>query len=191
VTKLQTNNLILRPCTTQDAADFIALERDPEVMRYLNGGQGLTQEQSDPDAPFLMPRGTEPEVWTARSITNAAFIGWFCMWPESKTTAELGYRLSREHWGRGFASEGASALMKWGFETCAYEKIFASTMTVNHASRRVMEKIGMTHVRTFHPDLPYPIAGSQEGEVIYELTRTNALSLESISKLVLHHVEMS
>jgi RimJ/RimL family protein N-acetyltransferase len=171
VTKLKTNTMILSPCTPQDAADFIALERDPEVMRFLNGGHAGTQDQSDPNATFLMPRGTEPYVWTARLKNSSAFVGWFCLWPESEHAAELGYRLRREHWGQGFASEGAAALMNWGFETQTYEKIFASTMTINHASRRVMEKIGMSHAQTFHPDWPDPIPGSEHGEVIYEITR--------------------
>ncbi len=170
---LQTKNLTLRPCTTQDATDFIALERDPEVMRYLNGSHAVTQEQSDPDAPFLMPRGTEPYVWTARLKTNADFVGWFCLWPESPSVAELGYRLRREHWGQGFASQGATALINLGLTTCAFEKIFASTMTINHASRRVLEKIGMSYVKTFHPDWPAPIPGSEHGEVIYEIKRAS------------------
>ncbi|URK86835.1 GNAT family N-acetyltransferase [Rhizobium sp. RCAM05350] len=169
---LQTMQLTLRPCCPSDRADFIDLERDPEVMRFLNGGHAVDHEQSDPNATFLMPRGTEPYVWTARRTANGAFVGWFCLWPESETLAELGYRLRRTEWGQGLASEGAAALVDWGFRSGGYDTITASTMAVNSASRRVMEKIGLTYARTDHVDWPDPIPGSEYGEVWYELTRT-------------------
>jgi RimJ/RimL family protein N-acetyltransferase len=148
------------------------LERDPEVMRFLNGGHAVDREQSDPDATFLMPRGTEPYVWTARRTSNGAFVGWFCLWPESERVAELGYRLRRMDWGQGLASEGASGLVDWGFRSRGYDRIFASTMAVNHASRRVMEKIGLTYARTVVVDWADAIPGGDEGEVVYELMRS-------------------
>lgn len=157
---LQTTRLTLSPCSPGDRADFIDLERDPEVMRFLHG------------APFLMPRGTEAHVWTARRTANAAFVGWFCLWPESEAMAELGYRLRRLDWGQGLASEGSSALVDWGFRSGKYDRIVATTMAVNHASRRVMEKLGMTHARTEHVERSDPIPGSEEGDVWYEVTRS-------------------
>jgi RimJ/RimL family protein N-acetyltransferase len=168
---LQTARLTLSPCRPGDRADFIDLERDPEVMRFLNGGYAVDRETVAPNATFLMPTGTEPYVWTARRTADGVFVGWFCLWPESETRAELGYRLHRVYWGQGLAAEGAAALVDWGFETAGYEKIVATTMTVNQASRRVMEKIGMRHARTVSGDFPDPIAGSEHGEVWYELDR--------------------
>ena len=168
---LQTGRLTLSPCSPSDRADFIDLELDPEVMRFLNGGHPVDHEQINPKATFLMPRGTEPYVWTAHRAANDAFVGWFCLWPASETSAELGYRLRRMDWGQGLATEGASALVNWGFRSCGYDKIVACAMAVNHGSRRVMEKIGMNHTRTvpFHSE-PFP--GSEEGEVWYELMRS-------------------
>jgi RimJ/RimL family protein N-acetyltransferase len=168
---LQTKNLTLSPCCPSDSADFMALESDPEVMRFLNGGHAVDHTQSHPDATFLMPRGTEPHVWTARRTTTHAFVGWFCLWPDSATVAELGYRLRRAEWGHGLASEGASALVTWGFRNGHYDKIFASTMAVNQASRRVLEKIGLTYARTAYDEWPDPIPGSEHGEVKYEVMR--------------------
>lgn len=169
---LQTTRLTLRPSRPSDGADFIALALDPEVMRFLNGGHAVDHEQIDPNASFLMPRGTEPHVWTARRTTGNAFVGWFCLCPESATVAELGYRLRRMEWGQGFASEGASALVDWGFKGGGYDKIVSTTMAVNQASRRVMEKIGMTYARTVPFGSSDPIAGSEHGEVWYELMRS-------------------
>lgn len=168
---LQTLTLTLRPCTLRDCADFIDLERDPEVMRFLNGGHAVDREQSDPDSTFLMPKGTESYVWTARRTTNGAFVGWFCLWPEGERVAELGYRLRRMDWGQGLASEGASALVNWGFRSGGFDKIIAGSMAGNHASRRVMEKIGMSHARTVPVEGSDRFAGSEDGEVQYEVMR--------------------
>ena len=119
-----------------------------------------------------MPRGTEDYVWTARRSASGAFVGWFCLWPGSVMEAELGYRLRREAWGQGLASEGASALVSWGFEGARYDKIVSCTMAANHASRRVMEKIGMTYVRTVQVDWAGSIPGGEEGGFWYELNKS-------------------
>lgn len=167
---LQTDNLVLSPCTPDDAADFVDLERDPEVMHFLNGG-AVDHENIDPDnVTFLMPRGKDPYVWTARRKANGDFVGWFCLFPESKDLAEIGYRLRRQEWGQGFASEGAAALVGWGFNIAGYNKVVACTLAVNQGSRRVMEKIGMKHTRTVPLDRG-KLPGSEHGEVWYELTR--------------------
>ena len=169
---LQTTQLTLSPCCPGDRDDFISLERDPQVMRFLNGGHAVDHAQVGPDTTFLMPRGTEPYIWTARHTGNGAFVGWFCLWPESGTLAELGYRLCRTAWGQGLASQGASALVDWGFRNNGYDTIVASTMAANHASRRVMEKIGLSHARTVAADARDAFPGSEHGEVWYELTRS-------------------
>ena len=91
---------------------------------------------------------------------------------ESESLSELGYRLRRSEWGQGLAPEGAAALIDWGFASGGYDRIVATTMAVNQASRRVMEKLGMRHVRTEHGDWPDPIPGSEQGEVWYEVMRS-------------------
>lgn len=161
--------LTLRPCGPNDRADFIGLELDPEVVHFLNGGR-VDHATADPkDVTFLSPRGSEPYVWTAWRTATDAFVGWFCLSPETEARAEIGYRLRREDWGQGLASEGASALVEWGFNSGGYDKVVACTVAVNHGSRRVMEKIEMKHVRTTFPDFPDPIPGTEFGEVWYEL----------------------
>lgn len=140
-------------------------------MRYLNGGYPVGREESDPQSSFLMPRGTEPSVWTARLIACGGFAGWFCLSPEAPGIAELGYRFRRDRWGQGLAPEGARALIAWGFEHGGYDRITATTMAVNRASRRVMEKCGMQLLRTGHMAWDHPIPGSDEGEVWYEIVR--------------------
>lgn len=167
-----TSNLTLSPCVPGDRADFIGLERDPDVMRFLNGG-AVDHETTDPEnVTFLMPRGTEPDVWTARRIDGGGFVGWFCLSPEGDGAAEIGYRLRKEEWGKGFATEGALALVDRGFRVDGLERILACTMAMNIGSRRVMEKIGMKCIRTVPFDAAH-FPGSEQGEVWYELTRSH------------------
>jgi RimJ/RimL family protein N-acetyltransferase len=85
--------------------------------------------------------------------------------------AELGYRLRRDAWGRGYATEGAGALVARGFAKIGFEWIVATTMAVNYPSRRVMEKAGLAHTRTVFPRYLDPIPGSESGDVEYEITR--------------------
>lgn len=174
MTMLQTRHLTLAPCTPDDRDDFIGLELDPQVMQFLNGGP-VDHANLDPaEVTFLMPRGTESFVWTARLTASGAFVGWFCLSPEGDGVAELGYRLRREAWGKGFATEGGLALVEWGFTLGGYERIVACTMSVHTASRRVMEKVGMRYWRTEFPVFTDPLPGSEEGDVWYERTRPSA-----------------
>jgi RimJ/RimL family protein N-acetyltransferase len=153
--------MMLRLCAPHDREDFMSLERDPEVMRYLNGGHAVDQQDSDPNSSFLMPRGTEAEVWTARRTENEAFVGWFCLFPDNEKVAELGYRLARNAWGQGLATEGAAALVEWGFGNGGFETIFASAAEANQGSCRVLEKLGFQRAGV----------GDDEGEVRFEKMR--------------------
>lgn len=168
--QLTTDRLVIRPCMPEDASDFIALERDPAVMRYLTGGRRVGEDLCGLDGTFLQPRGTEPFVWTILQAPDV-FVGWVCLWPENETIAELGYRLRRETWGRGLAVEAAAALVDWGFSQASYDTIVASTMAANRASRRVLEKLGFRHQRTVSAAWAQAIPGSEWGEVFYAADR--------------------
>lgn len=74
-------------------------------------------------------------------------------------------------WGRGYATEGSRALIRKGFADLGVERVTANTMAVNAGSRRVMEKAGLSFLRSFTGDWPDAIPGSEHGEVEYELTR--------------------
>jgi RimJ/RimL family protein N-acetyltransferase len=167
-----TAHLILRPVCPGDRADLVALEADVEVMRYLNGGQ--TALQADlPDADYLTPRGDEPEVVIAHHRESGAFIGWFALFDDGLVdglrTAEIGYRLVRSSWGKGYATEGVRALIEAAFDTLGLDRVRAETMTVNRASRRVLEKAGFRHIQTVHPHRAHPVPGAGQGESVYEL----------------------
>ncbi|NBB17378.1 GNAT family N-acetyltransferase [Caulobacter sp. SLTY] len=166
MTELVTARLLLRPVTPADEEDLYSLERDPEVMRYLNGGRP-TPRHPPPvdDQPFRMPRGTEDDVWAA--FADERFIGWFSLWVGDDRVGWLGYRLHRHAWGQGFGHEGAAALVDHGFRAQGLTAIHATTMAINLGSRRIMAKLGMRHLRTYDEPHDDPIPGAEEGEVEY------------------------
>lgn len=114
--------------------------------------------------------------WAAIEKATGAFLGWFLFRPPMVPDPppgeiEVGYRLHTAAWGRGFATEGAIALVRKGFTELGVERVVATTMTVNAGSRRVLEKTGLRHVRTFHEEWPESLDGVEHGEVEYALTR--------------------
>lgn len=154
---METERLTLRPLVASDVDELRTLHTDPEVMRYL-----------DPDPPEdVIADG----FLAAVEKDTGRFVGWFEFEDRGDGTVELGYRLHRELWGRGYATEGGRALIEHGFNAGDVQKVVATTMFVNSGSRRVMEKCGLRHVRTFHVDWPDPLPGSEHGEVEYALTR--------------------
>ncbi|WP_236246049.1 GNAT family N-acetyltransferase [Streptomyces sp. CC210A] len=179
-TFLETGRLVLRPFTDADAAHVYALHNDPDVMRFINGGRPTSRatllERTMPallrDRPWLGRRS----YWAAEEKQGGAFVGWFEFRPlddSDATAVELGYRLTRASWGRGYATEGSRALIGKGFGQLGVDRVTATTMAVNTRSRRVMEKCGLSCLRHFTEDWPDPIEGSEHGEVEYELLRAD------------------
>ncbi|MZG04458.1 GNAT family N-acetyltransferase [Streptomyces sp. SID5614] len=175
---LETDRLVLRPATAADAPDLLALDNDPAVMRYINGGRPTSAGHiRDRTLPRLLHdhAGTGTRgYWIAQEKDTGAFLGWFELRPltdHDPAVVELGYRLNRAAWGRGYATEGARALVDKGFTDLGVQRVTANTMAVNTGSRRVMEKAGLTFLRAYTEDWPEAIEGSEHGEVEYELTR--------------------
>ncbi|GAA3810214.1 GNAT family N-acetyltransferase [Streptomyces chiangmaiensis] len=176
---LEAERLVLRPFTDADAdaEHLLALDNDPEVMRFINGGKPTSREtirtQTLPrllhDYACLGTRG----YWAAEDKATGTFLGWFEFRPldeHSAAVVELGYRLNRAAWGKGHATEGSRVLIDKGFRDFGVERVTANTMTVNTRSRRVMERAGLSFLRNFTGDWPETIEGSEQGEVEYELT---------------------
>ncbi|MFI1396130.1 GNAT family N-acetyltransferase [Streptomyces sp. NPDC020681] len=180
---LETDRLALRPAGEADVDQLLRLDNDPEVMRFINGGRPITREaflaESLPRFLHHYPCFGNRGVWVAEERTTGAFLGWFEFRPQTDddpAVAELGYRLGRPAWGRGYATEGAHALILKGFTELGVDLVTANTMTVNARSRRVMEKAGLSYVRTFFDEWPEPIEGGELGDVEYVLTRADWLS---------------
>ncbi|MGQ5259307.1 GNAT family N-acetyltransferase [Micromonospora sp. ZYX-F-536] len=169
-----TERLRFRRLAMADVGALVELDSDPEVMRFLTGGVATPPATvRDEQLPRLLAQyDRHPGLgrWAALDRETGAFLGWFALDPSTDgTEAELGYRLRRSTWGRGLATEGSRALVRYAFATVGVRRVWAETMAVNGRSRRVMAKAGLRYVRTFHLHWDDPIPGTEHGEVEYEL----------------------
>src|SRR3954447_3347261 len=147
---LETERLLLRRFTENDADALFELYDDPAVMEYLNGGRPADRtEIVTLDLPAFLgyyERFPGYGFWAAVEKSTGDFLGWFHYRPAPGAPAdqpELGYRLRCEAWGKGYATEGSRALIAKGFTEFGVQRVVAFAMAVNTASRRVMEKSGM------------------------------------------------
>ncbi|WP_104479828.1 GNAT family N-acetyltransferase [Actinokineospora auranticolor] len=172
---LTTDRLTLRRFTRADVDNLVSLDADPQVMRYLTGGVPTPREVVESTVlPAILAEYERGPVGKWAATADSVFVGWFALDPRTPGDArevELGYRLRTSAWGSGLATEGSLALVDMAFRELGSHRVWAETMSVNHRSRRVMEKAGLRYVRTFHLDWDNPIPGTEEGEVEYELLR--------------------
>jgi len=152
---LETERLILRRFTPEDGPHLYALDNDPAVMRYINGGTPTPWEVIEQQIlpGFLRYDDATPGFgfWAAIEKATGEFVGWFVFRPTGDDPGEvtLGYRFRSAAWGKGYATEGAGALIERGFAEWGVERVVATTYEENRASCRVMEKLGMCFVRSF------------------------------------------
>jgi RimJ/RimL family protein N-acetyltransferase len=182
----RTDRLILRRLTVADADDLEALDGDPEVMAFLTGGAATPRDEIEASLRTLVAdydRFHGLGRYAAIEAATGAFLGWMALANDGTDEVDLGYRLNRRAWGHGYATEGARALIAkaftddFGGRRGPIQRVRAETMAVNTRSRRVMERAGMTHVRTFHLRFDDPIPGTELGEVEYAITRAEWATL--------------
>lgn len=175
--QLHTDRLLLRRLTTEHLDDLVELDSDPEVMRYISNGEPNSRERymSDllprmtawDDQPYGFMAAYEREPATNGDPSGRApaasetFVGWFHLRPTvtpGETILELGYRLRRTAWGRGLATEGGRALIRYAFDELDQPAVDACADPRNAASIHVMEKCGMWRAGTFiHPRVPLEV----------------------------------
>jgi RimJ/RimL family protein N-acetyltransferase len=144
---LETERLILRQWRDDDIDAYAALCADPEVTRWVDEGFGLwcaTAPPSDECIGFI-------------GLATPRFL------PEVLPAVEIGWRLAREQWGHGYATEGALTVMDHAFSTLGLDRLVSITRTENRNSWNVMQKLGMTLERTTtHPEYNFDV-------VVYEI----------------------
>lgn len=157
----ETERLVLRQWRAQDLAPFAALNADPEVMRYFPAQ--LSRAESDGVAlrcqSLIKERGWG--FWAIEEKVSGEFVGMVGLHTPDATLpcapcVEVGWRLTRAHWGKGYATEAASAALGFAFSVLALDEVVAFTALPNMRSQSVMRRLGMRRDEaTFqHPALP-------------------------------------
>jgi RimJ/RimL family protein N-acetyltransferase len=174
---LQTERITLVPLADEHLEWEVELDSDTEVMRYL-GGRASTREEVVATHARRMAAAQKVDglgFWVG--LVDDEFVGWWILQPahgpdqpDDPGVADLGFRLLPRHWRKGLASQGARELVRYGFDEVGLDRIIAQTMTVNARSRAVVERIGLTYVRTFPTSSTASIEGVDAGEVEYEIT---------------------
>ena len=172
---LETERITLRRFTLDAADNLFALDSDPEVMRYLTNGvprsHKETKNETLPRHMGYYEKYAHFGVWAAIEKETGAFIGWFHFRPDARNPdedIELGYRLMRAAWGKGYATEVSRALLRKGFEEFGVKRVTARAMKANVNSWRVMEKVGM-NFETEYIEEQFPV--DDKTAVRYQLSR--------------------
>lgn len=174
---MKTARLQLRQWRDDDLPHFAAINSDPEVMRYFPST--LSREESDHMAAhcgnLIATRGWG--LWAVEELDNKRFIGFVGLHEPGhelpfSPCIEIGWRLARQYWGRGYATEAARRALRYAFERLALDEVVSFTSTVNLPSRAVMERLGFTntHDNFAHPALALDDPLSEH--VLYRLSET-------------------
>lgn len=153
---LETPRLALREFTTDDFDDLLRLDSDPRVMRYIARGRPATPDEVAAALKRILNYGRvnyglgifrasrrDAGAATLRG-DGGAFVGWGCLkYTPPTCDVEVGYRLLQEAWGQGYATEIATALVRYGFGTLTLDRIIGVTHPGNTASQRVLLKSGL------------------------------------------------
>lgn len=175
-TTLTTERLILRPWRDSDYAPFAELNADPEVMRFFP--EPLDTARSDAMADRIRDHIDTNGwgLWAVEVPGVADFIGFIGLAPipfEAHFTPalEVGWRLARPYWGRGYAPEGARAALEHAFHVLGVDEIVSMTTPANLASQSVMQKLGLTRDPADDFDHPRLPAWEHRRHVLYRLPR--------------------
>lgn len=161
IASLETERLILRQWRPADREPFACMNADPAVMEFFPACLSRSESHQGVDRieRHFHERGFG--LFAAELRRDRVFIGFIGLnvprfVAHFTPCVEIGWRLAAAYWGQGLATEGARTVLSHGFESLALDEIIAFTVPGNVRSRRVMEKLSMTHdpVDDFdHPDL--------------------------------------
>lgn len=176
IKQIETSRLKLRHWKDSDQKPFAELNRDPEVMEYFP--DILTEAESNLMIQRITAKFDENGwgFWAAELKDTHDFIGFVGL--NSPTAnlpftpcVEIGWRLSRKHWGNGYATEAAQAVLKFAFENISVTEIVSFTPLQNIRSQSVMQKIGMTNTgqNFIHPSVP--VGDKLQEHVLFKITK--------------------
>nr|WP_174507310.1 GNAT family N-acetyltransferase [Acinetobacter sp. Marseille-Q1620] len=172
---LKTDRLILRQWKESDYLPFIKMGLDPEVMKYF---PNLLTKDESLRIIEIVKEIIDRKQWGIFAVElkeNHEFIGFIGLHDQPvqfdfSPCVEIAWRLAKEYWGKGYATEGAKAVLEYAFNTLHLDKVVSFTASINKPSESVMKKIGMTKVKEFnHPE--FSSAPDLEKHVLYEISK--------------------
>jgi RimJ/RimL family protein N-acetyltransferase len=175
IVTLRTERLVLRPWRDTDRTPFASMNADPKVMEWFP--RLSTRAESDAFVDRIVARMEQQGfgLWAVEVPGVSEFIGFIGLNPADavlgRPVLEIGWRLVADHWGRGYATEGGTASLAHAFDVLGQQEIVSFTTAGNVRSRRVMEKLGLTHrpADDFdHPGVPPEWSGRRH--VLYRIT---------------------
>lgn len=163
--KVETSRLVLRRWTEEDVPRLAAFNADPEVMRWIGDGSTRDEPQTRARIEAMEREWDEKghglfavEVRATGQLAGFTGLTVPLFLPEILPSVEIGWRLGRPFWGRGLATEAATAVLRFGFRDRGLEEIVSIAQVGNDASERVMEKLGMRLAReTVAVDFARPV----------------------------------
>lgn len=176
ITELETDRLLLRQWKHSDYSVFFEMNTDPAVMEYFPST--LSKEESnamaEKCASLIAERGWG--FWAAELKKTEEFIGFVGLHCPKPTLpfspcVEIGWRLSKKHWGNGYATEAASASLQFAFTIANIKEIVSFTTVTNLRSQAVMVRLGMVNTQENfnHPDID--IGHTLSEHVLYKITK--------------------
>jgi RimJ/RimL family protein N-acetyltransferase len=176
---IETDRLILRTWRESDAAKYCQINQDPKVIELVR--LPMTMQEAE---EFIQTANQQYEklgytLWAAEEKSTGNLTGFIGLnrvtWQKPFGPAvEIGWRLGSEYWQQGYATEGARAVLTYGFTHCELTEIIAFTVPENVRSVRVMEKIGMQRDMQgdfLHPNLPLDHKLSKH--ILFKITKTS------------------
>jgi RimJ/RimL family protein N-acetyltransferase len=147
---LETERLWLRPFTFADLDALASINSDPEVMRYTGNGEPVSRAETESRLHRYMAHQRQHGfgLWAAIHKQDHVLIG-FCglQFVHGHDEIEIGFRLAKQYWNRGLATEGAAATLHYAFGDLRLDRVIGLTKHENVASQRVLEKIGMRYLK--------------------------------------------
>lgn len=181
----RTERLVMRQWRASDCDPFAVMNADPEVMEHFQGT--MTREASDAFVDRIRARWQDHGwgLWAVEVPGVAPFIGYVGLWPADYLPQpigpqiEVGWRLARPFWGRGYATEAARVALAVGFQEVGLDEIVSFTVPQNGRSRAVMQRIGLVEDPSSSFDHPRVDAAQYPHlvrHVFYRLSRRDWLA---------------
>ncbi len=155
---LETQRLILRKIEISDTEDMYEMDSDPDVHLYLGNNTAKSIDDTKAVVNTILKKYKEDGIGRYAVVEKASgkFVGW-CGLNLVKTEMnghvnfyDFGYRLKKEAWGKGYATEASLAWIKYGLDEKKLKVIYAYAHVDNTASRKILEKLGFKHINVFN-----------------------------------------